>query len=108
MFSCRLVACITVCKRFSTIRRAMTDFETLRAEFLRAAQTAVREARADSLRRGISVFYSDAETGCYMMEQPDGRRFVIEFLPEMPREGNYRIVREVAPAQRAALDQIAS
>lgn len=86
----------------------MTDFETLRAEFLRAAQTAVREARAESFRLGLSVFYTDEETGHHMMEQPDGRRFLIEFIPGASREENYKIIREVVPAKRSTLNQLAS
>lgn len=85
-----------------------SDYEAFDAEFLRAAQTAAREARAESFRLGLSVFYTDHETGHHMMEQPDGRRFVIEFIPGASREENHKIIREVAPSERSTLNQLAS
>lgn len=53
-------------------------------------------AREDTLKAGIPVFYLDVETGLDVMEQPDGRRFEIRFIPGEPRDRNFRIVRELA------------
>lgn len=64
-----------------------------------AAKMGVARAIEDLLKSGIPIFYLD-ETGIEIMEQPDGRRFEIRYIPGEPRDRNFEIVREVA--RRAA------
>jgi hypothetical protein len=52
-------------------------------------------ARLETVEAGIPVFYRDAKTNIYIMEQPDGRRFEIRLIPGAPRERNYEVLREL-------------
>ena len=55
-------------------------------------------ARHQALARGMPVFYRNDRTGIEIMEQPDGRRFEIRFIPGARRGRNLEIVRELARA----------
>ncbi len=46
-------------------------------------------------RAGVPVFYLDRKRNLDIMEQPDGRKFEICFIPGAPRAGNYRVIREL-------------
>jgi hypothetical protein len=65
------------------------------AEFAAAVAAAGDEARRDALAHGIAVFYYDDETGIDVMEQPDGRRFEIRYIPGAPGDRNYQVIREL-------------
>lgn len=69
-------------------------------EFERAVGAAWDRAREEALAAGADVFYLDHLTGLETMEQPDGRRFEIRFIPGAPRGKNFEIMREVT--RRAA------
>ncbi len=64
-------------------------------DFTAAVQLAGARARLETLAAGIPVFYRDREQDLDVMEQPDGRKFEICFIPGGSRENNYRIVREL-------------
>jgi hypothetical protein len=64
-------------------------------EFTAAIIAAGARARLETLKAGVPVFYLDRERGLDIMEQPDGRKFEICFIPNAPGESNYRIVREL-------------
>jgi hypothetical protein len=68
-------------------------------EFCEAVSAAGRQAFQESLAAGLPVFYLD-DNGIETMEQPDGRRFEIRFIPGAPSGENYEIVRELS--RRAA------
>ena len=63
-------------------------------EFDDAVGDATRRAFEEALAAGLSVFYLDNE-GLDLMEQPDGRRFEIRWIPGAPSGENYEILREV-------------
>ena len=63
-------------------------------EFDKAMYAAGRRAFEETLAAGLSVFYRD-DDGLNVMEQPDGRRFEIRWIPGAPSGGNYEIIREV-------------
>jgi hypothetical protein len=63
-------------------------------EFDDAAREAGRKAFAEALAAGLPVFYLDSD-GLNVMEQADGRRFEIRWLPGAPSGENYQIVREL-------------
>jgi len=63
-------------------------------EFDEAARNAGRRAFEETLAAGLSVFYRD-DDGLNVMEQPDGRRFEIRWIPGAPSGGNYEIIREM-------------
>lgn len=65
-------------------------------EIIRHAREATQRAREESLALGLPVFYRDHNSGMDIMEQPDGRRFEIRYIPDAPRETNFEIVRELA------------
>jgi hypothetical protein len=52
-------------------------------------------ARLETVEAGILVFYRDAKTNIYIMEQPDGRRFEIRLIRGAPRERNYEVLWEL-------------
>jgi hypothetical protein len=52
-------------------------------------------ASARLLKAGLPVFYLDAKENINIMEQPDGRKFEIRFIPGAPRERNYEVLREL-------------
>jgi hypothetical protein len=73
--------------------------EIMSDEFDRLVTEACNSARLETLAAGVPVFYLDRETGMDIMEQPDGRRFQIRYIPGAPRDRHFEIVREiVAPA----------
>jgi hypothetical protein len=72
------------------------DFGIFADEFTSMVTAACAHAREEALRSGVSVFYHDAKRGIDVMEQADGRRFEIRFLPGHPRERDFQIVRELA------------
>jgi uncharacterized protein YhbP (UPF0306 family) len=76
---------------------AEVDFDS--AEFHEAARAAYDRAFAETLAAGLPVFYVDSE-GLNVMEQTDGRRFEIEWIPGAPSGENFRIIRELR--ERAA------
>jgi hypothetical protein len=68
-------------------------------EFERAVGAAWDRARRDALKEGHPVFFQD-EAGRYILEQPDGKKFEIRFIPGAPRDSNFEIIREL-PATAA-------
>jgi hypothetical protein len=68
-------------------------------EFDEAVAAAGHQAFLESLAAGLPVFYLD-DDGVETMEQPDGRRFEIRWIPGAPSGANYEIVRELS--RRAA------
>jgi hypothetical protein len=62
-----------------------------------AIAAAVEHARDETLRCGVPVFYQD-ETGLEIMEQPDGRKFEIRYIPGAPMDHNYIVLRELQSA----------
>jgi hypothetical protein len=78
----------------------MAAYDFASKEFDDAVRAAGRRAFEESLAAGLPVFYLDDE-GLNVMEQPDGRRFEIRWIPGAPSGENYEILREVTP--RAAL-----
>jgi hypothetical protein len=62
-----------------------------------AIVAAVEHAREETLRCGVPVFYRD-ETGLEVMEQPDGRKFEIRYIPGAPMDQNYAVLRELQTA----------
>src|SRR5260370_22597656 len=53
-----------------------------------------RGAFEETLAAGLPLFYLDDE-GLNVMEQPDGRRFEIGWIPGAPSGENYEVLREV-------------
>lgn len=78
----------------------MAELDILSPEFTREAEAAWDRARNQALARGVPVFYRNDRTGLeimeQIMEQPDGRRFEIRFIPGAPRGRNFEIIRELA------------
>jgi hypothetical protein len=66
--------------------------DILSDEFARAAAVAGDQARRDALARGVPVFYRDPVLGVEVMEQPDGRRFEIRYIPGALGDRNYEVV----------------
>ncbi|MFL6463230.1 MAG: hypothetical protein ACJ73N_02320 [Bryobacteraceae bacterium] len=79
----------------------MPEFSILSEEFSRQAAAAGDRARRQVLEQGVPVFYQDNETGIEIMEQPDGRKFEIRYIPGAPRDRNYEIVRELKHSSAA-------
>jgi hypothetical protein len=73
----------------------MTNRHILGDDFTAAVKVAGARAREETLKAGVPVFYRDSASGLEVMEQPDGRRFEIRFLPGAPRERNYEVLREL-------------
>jgi hypothetical protein len=63
--------------------------------FKAAIIAAGARARIETLQAGVPVFYRDWKQKLDIMEQPDGRKFEICFIPGAPRESNYRVIREL-------------
>jgi hypothetical protein len=72
----------------------MADYEFASKEFDDAVRAAGRKAFEEALAAGLSVFYLDEE-GLDVMEQPDGRRFEIRWIPGAPSRENFAILREI-------------
>ena len=64
-------------------------------EFIAAIIAAGGRARLETLKAGVPVFYWDWKSNLDVMEQPDGRKFEVCFIPGAPRETNYRVIREL-------------
>ncbi len=75
--------------------RAIVSRDFFDDDFIAAVQTAGGRARIETLKAGVPVFYWDAERNPDVIEQPDGRKFEIRFLPGQPRDRNYTILREL-------------
>ena len=73
---------------------ATHDFAS--TEFDEAVRAAGRRAFDASLAAGLPVFYLDRE-GLNVMEQPDGRKFEIRWIPGAPSGSNYKVIRELKP-----------
>jgi len=73
----------------------MTNRHILGDDFTAAVRAAGARAREETLEAGVPVFYRDSASDLEVMEQPDGRRFEIRFLPGAPRERNYEVLREL-------------
>jgi hypothetical protein len=72
----------------------MAAYEFASKEFDDAVRAATRRAFEETLAAGLPVFYLDDE-GLNVMEQPDGRRFEIRWIPGAPSGENYEVLREV-------------
>jgi len=68
----------------------MPDNTIMRPGFGKEADAA---GHAAFLEVGLPVFYLD--NGAELMEQADGRRFEIRWIPDLPADKNFEIVREV-------------
>ena len=66
-------------------------------EFHDTKVSAMVEAREETLRAGVPVFYGDGSGG-YFKELRDGRKFQIRFVSNPPDGYNYEIVREIRSA----------
>jgi hypothetical protein len=73
----------------------MGDREFLSDQFDADVKAACIRAREETLSAGVAVFYWDAVAGTDVMEQADGRRFEIRFIPDAPRERNYLVLGEL-------------
>jgi hypothetical protein len=74
----------------------VAKFDILSPEFTRAAEAAWDRARDEAMAQAVPVFYRNDRSGIEIMEQPDGRRFEIRFIPGAPRGRNFEIIRELA------------
>jgi hypothetical protein len=66
------------------------------AEFDEAVRAAGRRAFEATLAAGLPVFYLDRD-GLDVMQQPDGRRFEIRWIPGAPSGSNYEVICELKP-----------
>ena len=64
-------------------------------DFTAAVKSAIAQAREETLKAGVPVFYRDDKRNTEVMEQPDGRKFEIRYVTGEPRERNYIIAREL-------------
>lgn len=71
-------------------------YDTMRPGFDEEAYAAGHAAFLEMLAAGVPVFYRD-DSGLNVMEQPDGRRFEIRWIPGAPSGENFEIIREVSP-----------
>ena len=65
-------------------------------EFDEAVSAAGRRAFDATLAAGLPVFYLDRD-GLNVMQQPDGRKFEIRWIPGAPSGSNYEVLRELKP-----------
>jgi hypothetical protein len=72
----------------------MAAYEFASEEFHQAVYAATHRAFEETLAAGLPVFYLD-DDGLDVMEQPDGRRFEIRWIPGAPSGENFEILREV-------------
>jgi hypothetical protein len=82
------------------MKEVMPEFSILGKEFFRQA-AAGKRARFQVLEHENPVFYQDEETGIEIMEQPDGRKFEIRYIPGAPRFQNYGVVLELLRSSAA-------
>jgi hypothetical protein len=64
------------------------------SEFDEAVRASGRRAFEETLAAGLPAFYLDCQ-GLNVMEQPDGRKFEIRWIPGAPSGSNYEVVREL-------------
>lgn len=64
-------------------------------DFIASVIAAGASARIETLQAGIPVFYRDLKRNLDLMEQPNGRRFEIRYIPGAPGDRNYEIIREL-------------
>jgi hypothetical protein len=69
--------------------------------FSAAIISAGARARLETLKAGVPVFYRDWTQNLDVMEQADGRKFEVCFIPGAPRESNFRVIRELDEAAAA-------
>ncbi|HEY7335094.1 MAG TPA: hypothetical protein VH639_09435 [Bryobacteraceae bacterium] len=69
-----------------------------REEVTAAFEAAIKQAVEETLKAGVPIFYYDWDKGIDIMEQPDGRKFEIRYIPSAPGDRNHRIVRELKAA----------
>jgi hypothetical protein len=67
------------------------------SEFDEAVRAAGRRAFNATLAAGLPVFYLD-RNGLNVMQQPDGRKFEIRWIPGAPSGSNYAVIRELNPS----------
>jgi hypothetical protein len=72
------------------------QYEFGSVEFDEAVRASGHRAFLNTLAAGLPVFYLDKD-GLDVMEQPDGRRFEIRWIPGAPSGSNYEVLREVGP-----------
>jgi hypothetical protein len=73
----------------------MENGEFFSEAFSAAIIRAGARARLETLKAGVPVFYRDGKLNVDVMEQPNGRKFEVSFIPGAPRESNYRVIREL-------------
>ncbi len=66
--------------------------------FKKSVCLAGAQARIETLRAGVPVFYLDATSGLDIKELPDGRKFEIRFIDGAPGDRNYEVLRELHEA----------
>lgn len=64
-------------------------------EFKAAVIAARARERLETLAAGVPVSYLDRHSGINIMEEPDGRKLQIRFIPGAPYGRNYEIRREL-------------
>jgi hypothetical protein len=65
-------------------------------EFDEAVRAAGRRAFYATLAAGLPVFYLERE-GLDVMQQPNGQKFEIRWIPGAPSGSNYEVLRELKP-----------
>ncbi len=65
-------------------------------DFEEQVKAAIKTAVEETLRAGVPIFYRDHEMGLEIMEQPDGRKFEIRYIPGAPRDRNFEVLRELS------------
>ena len=80
-----------------TYNRVMENRENfLGDDFIAAVIEAGNRARLETLQAGVPVFYRELKVD--IMEQPDGKKFEIRYIPGAPRDQSFEIVRELQEA----------
>jgi len=69
--------------------------DILSDEFDQAVKAAGARAVQETLAAGVPIFYLDSASGLNIMEQPDGRKFEIRWVPGAPQDRNYEVLREL-------------
>ena len=63
--------------------------------FKEAICRAGAQARIETLRAGVPVFYKDRNLNVDLVEYPNGQKFEIRFLERARNGQNYEVVREL-------------
>jgi hypothetical protein len=61
------------------------------ADFTATVKAAGNRARQATLQAGVPVFYWDFARNLDVMEEPDGRRYEIRFVPAAAGEQNFQV-----------------